>query len=116
MGLDGYFSKLNVVCLLGIANTYLATERTVLHPSKQNVTVRQDIFADIIFSRILRILTKPQKYHVREYDFNDYLLGKHRKIVSPNPRKYHVREMEFSAIRENILSYSMLLRKTMLSK
>ena len=34
-------------------------------------TVGQEIFADMIFSRISRILTKPQKYHVREYAFND---------------------------------------------
>ena len=35
-------------------------------------TVGQDIFADMIFSRISRILTKPRKHHVREYDLDDF--------------------------------------------
>ena len=39
-------------------------------------TVGQEMFADIIFSRISRILTKPRKYHVREYDFNDLFTRK----------------------------------------
>ena len=39
-------------------------------------TVGQEIFADMIFSRILRILTKPRKYHVREYDVNDLFAKK----------------------------------------
>ena len=36
-------------------------------------TVGQDIFADMIF---LRILTKPRNYDVRGYDFNDLFTKK----------------------------------------
>ena len=36
-------------------------------------TVGQEIFADMIF---LRILTKPRKYHVSEYDFKDWYTRK----------------------------------------
>ena len=39
-------------------------------------TVGQDIFADMIFSRISRILTKPRTFHVRKYDFNDLFTKK----------------------------------------
>ena len=38
-----------------------------------DVTVGQDIFADMMFSRIL---TKPREYHVREYDLNDLFAKK----------------------------------------
>ena len=34
------------------------------------------VFADMIFPRILRILTKARKYNVREYDFNDLFTKK----------------------------------------
>ena len=37
------------------------------------ITVGQEIFADMIFSRIL---TKPRKYHVSEYDVNDLFTKK----------------------------------------
>ena len=47
-----------------------------METKQHSFTVGQDIFADMIFSRISRILTKPRKYHVREYDFNDFVTKK----------------------------------------
>ena len=40
------------------------------------ITVGQDIYADMIFLRLSRILTKPRKYRVRKYDFNDQFTKK----------------------------------------
>ena len=39
-------------------------------------TVGQDIFSDMIFSRISRILTKPRKYHVSEQELYDLITKK----------------------------------------
>ena len=92
-----------------LANPLHRLFKKAMDDGKLPDTVGQEIFADMIFSRISRILTKPRKCHVRKYDFNDLFTREsivNCQIEGPNPRKYHVREMEFLAIRENFLSYS----------
>ena len=62
-------------CLTTICNSIACTFECI-RITINLITVGQDIFADMIFSRILRILTKLRKYHVREYDFNDLFAKK----------------------------------------
>ena len=68
---------------------------------KVRSTVGQEIFVDMIFSRISRILTKPRKYHVSENNVNDLFAKKVQHIVNVQVQ-----------IRENIMSANWNFRQS----